>query len=99
MKEKRYALPDDNQPKMASEPTPDYHGNAAVALPEEEVAVEDFGDEDFDWSRMPYLDSPTNAEEAIAQIKAIEEDDEKAGISYTLEEVIAECHKRRSLLK
>lgn len=25
---------------------------AAVALPEEEVAVEEFGDEDFDWSRM-----------------------------------------------
>ncbi len=96
MKEKRYALPDDNQPKMASEPTPGYHGNAAVALPEEEVAVEEFGDEDFDWSRMPYLDSPTNAEEAIAQIKAIEEDDAKAGINYTVDEFFQELQKARA---
>ena len=96
MKEKRYALPDDNQPKIASEPTPGNHGNAAVALPEEEVAVEEFGDDDFDWSRMPYLDSPTNAEEAIAQIKAIEEDDEKAGIKYTVDEFFQELQKARA---
>ncbi len=96
MKEKRYTLPDDEQTKMASEPTPSYRGNAVVTLPEEDVTGEDFEDDAFDWSRMPYLDSPTNAEEAIAQIKAIEEDDEKAGINYTVDEFFKELQTTRA---
>ena len=81
---------------MASEPTPSYHGNAAVALPEENVTVDEF--DDVDWERMPYLDSPTNAEEAVAQIQAIEEEYERTGISYSLEEVIADSHRRHPWL-
>ena len=90
-------MPDDNQPKMASEPTPGYHGNAAVALPEEEVAVEDFGDED--WDRIPIGFYPANEEEAIARIEAIEEEYERTGISYSLEEVIADSHRRHPWLR
>lgn len=98
MKEKRYTLPDNNQPCMAAEPTPSYHGYAAMALPEEDVVVDEFEDDNFDWDKMPYLDSPTNAEEAVAQIKAIEEEYERTGISYSLEEVIADSHRRHPWL-
>ena len=37
---------------------------------------------------------PANEEEAIARIEAIEADYERTDISYSLEEVIAESHKR-----
>lgn len=96
MKEKRYTLPNDNQPCMVAEPTPSYHGNATVALPEGNMAIDDFEDDNFDWDKMPYLDSPTNAEEAVAQIKAIEEEDEKAGINYTVDEFFQELQKART---
>ena len=96
MKEKRYTLPNDNQPCTVSEPTPRYHGNAAVALPDEDVSIKDFEDEDFNWDRIPYLDSPTNAEEAEVQIKSIEKDDEKAGINYTVNEFFQELQKTRA---
>ena len=49
-------------------------------------------------NRIPDLDSPTNAEEAVAQIKAIEEDDEKAGINYTVDEFFQELQKVRAWL-
>ena len=96
MKEKKYTLPDDNQPCMVAEPTPSYHGNAAVALPKDDTAIDEFEDEDFNWDKMPYLDSPTNAEEAVAQIKAIEEDDEKAGINYTVDDFFQELKRVRA---
>lgn len=54
-----------------------------------------YEDDDFDWSKMPYLDSPANAEEAIAQIKAIEEYDEKAGVNYTVDEFFQELQTAR----
>ena len=52
----------------------------------------------FDWNKMSYTDNPTNEEEAIARIEAIEADYERTGISYSLEEVIAESHKRHPWL-
>lgn len=54
-----------------------------------------YGKED----QRPYLESPTNAEEAIAQIKAIEEEYERIGISYSLEEVIADSHRKHPWLE
>ncbi len=92
MKKNKYKLPEDNQPNMVAEPAPSYHGNVAMALPEEDVNLE----EDIDWDRKPYLESPTNAEEAVAQIRAIEEDDEKAGINYTIDEFFQELQKVRT---
>lgn len=41
---------------------------------------------------------PANEEEAITRIEAIEADYERTGISYSLEEVIAESHKRHPWL-
>ena len=38
MKEKKYTLPEEQNPAFTSEPEPNYHGNAAIALPEEDVA-------------------------------------------------------------
>lgn len=96
MKEKRYTLPDDNQPKLAAESMPSYHGNAAVALQGRDADMDGFEDEDTDWNRMSYLESPTNAEEAVLQMKAIEEDDERAGINYTVDEFFQELQKARS---
>ena len=96
MKEKRYTLPEEQEPTFAAEPTVAYQGNAAMTLSEEDVANNE--NEDFDWDRMPYTGGPANEEEAIARIEAIEADYEKTGISYSLEEVIAESHKRHPWL-
>ena len=52
----------------------------------------------FDWNKMSYRGDPDNKEEAIARIEAIEADYERTGISYSLEEVIAESHKRHTWL-
>lgn len=49
---------------------------------------------DFDWNKMSNRGGPANEEEAIARIEAIEADYERTDISYSLEEVIAESHKR-----
>ena len=39
MKEKRYTLPEEQKDAaFAAEPAPAYHGNAAIALPEDECA-------------------------------------------------------------
>ncbi len=99
MKEKRYKLPEDNQPRMVSEPTPSYQGNAAVALPEGDVVEDEFEDDDIDWDRMPVGFYPADEEEAIARIEAIEEEYERTGISYSLEEVIADSHRRHPWLR
>lgn len=93
MKEKRYTLPEDNQPCMVSEPTPSYHGNAAMTLPEEDVAVDEFEDEDIDWDRIPVGFYPANEEEAIARIEAIEADIEENGL-IDEEDMIAELKAR-----
>lgn len=90
MKEKKYKLPEDNEPCMVAEPTPSYHGNAAVALPEEDVAVDEFEDEDVDWDRIPVGFCPANEEEAIARIEAIEEEFERTGECSTMDEFIQE---------
>lgn len=98
MKEKRYTLPEEQEPAFAAEPEPNYHGNAAMVLPEEDVAEWEDNNKDIDWERMPFTGGPANEEEAIARIEAIEADYEKTGISYSLEEVIAESHKRHPWL-
>ena len=49
MKEKRYTLPEEQKDAaFAAEPAPAYHGNAAIALPEDECA-----EEDIDWNKIP----------------------------------------------
>lgn len=40
MKEKKYTLPEEQNPAFTSEPEPNYHGNAAIALPEEDVRTQ-----------------------------------------------------------
>ena len=48
MKEKRYTLPEEQKDAaFAAEPAPAYHGNAAIALPEDECA-----EEDIDWNKL-----------------------------------------------
>ena len=92
MKEKKYKLPEDKGAAFVGEPTVAYHGNAAVAFPEEEYAdevderVDDKADElddeadDFDWDKIPVGWGPANEEEACARIEAIEADIEKNGL-------------------
>ena len=42
MKEKRYTLPEEQEDAaFVAESAPAYHGNAAIALPEDECAEED----------------------------------------------------------
>ncbi len=68
MKEKRYTLPEEQRDAaFAAEPAPAYHGNAAIALPEDECA-----EEDIDWNKIPVGWHPANEEEAMARIEAIE---------------------------
>ena len=68
MKEKRYTLPEEQKDAaFAAEPAPAYHGNAAIALPEDECA-----EEDIDWNKIPVGWHPANEEEAVARIEAIE---------------------------
>lgn len=68
MKEKRYTLPEEQKDAaFAAEPAPAYHGNATIALPEDECA-----EEDFDWNKIPVGWHPANEEEAMARIEAIE---------------------------
>jgi len=71
MKEKRYILPDEKtDAAFAAEPTPAYHGNAALVLPENEV--DEIEDDDIDWDRIPVGFYPANEEESIARIEAAE---------------------------
>ena len=68
MKEYRYSLLDEQiDPAFAVESAPAYHGNAAIALPEDECA-----EEDIDWNKIPVGWDPANEEEAMARIEAIE---------------------------
>lgn len=68
MKEKRNTLPEEQRDAaFAAEPAPAYHGNAAIALPEDECA-----EEDIDWNKIPVGWHPANEEEAMARIEAIE---------------------------
>ena len=84
MKKKRYILPDEkSDAAFAAEPTPAYHGNVAVVLPENDV---DECDDDIDWDRIPAGFYPANEEEAIARIAAIEAEYERTGIDYSAEE-------------
>ena len=56
MKEKRYTLPEEQKDAaFAAEPAPAYHGNAAIALPEDECA-----EEVIDWNKIPVGWHPAN---------------------------------------
>lgn len=80
MKENKYKLPKDDSPSMVAEPEPMYHGNAAVVIPDDDVAVDELDDDDIDWDRIPVGWGPANEEEACARIEAIEADIEKNGL-------------------
>lgn len=94
MKEKKYTLPDEQEAALVGEPTPAYHGNAAMVYPED--AVDEIGEyDDLDWDRMPYTGGPANEEEAIARIEAIEAENERTGISYTVDEFFKKLYAER----
>lgn len=97
MKEKRYTLPEEQEPNFVAEPEVAYHGNAAMVLPDEDVA--DYETEDIDWDRMPYTGGPANEEEAIARIEAIEAENERTGIFYTVDDFFQKLHEERSWQK
>ena len=89
IKEKRYTLPEEQKDAVfAAEPAPAYHGNAAIALPEDECA-----EEDTDWNKIPVGWHPANEEEAMARIEAIEADYERTGAAAGLEEFIEELNE------
>ena len=95
MKEKRYTLPEEQKDAaFAAEPAPAYHGNAAIALPEDECA-----EEDIDWNKIPVGWHPANEEEAVARIEAIEAEYERTGISYSVEEFFNKLNEERTWLK
>lgn len=95
MKEKRYTLPEEQKDAaFAAEPAPAYHGNAAIALPEDECA-----EEDIDWNKIPVGWHPANEEEAMARIEAIEAEYERTGISYSVEEFFNKLNEERTWLK
>ena len=86
MKEKRYTLPEEQKDAaFAAEPAPAYHGNAAMALPEDECA-----EEDIDWNKIPVGWHPANEEEAMARIEAIEEEYERTGKATDFNDFIEE---------
>lgn len=86
MKEKRYTLPEEQKDAaFAAEPAPAYHGNAAIALPEDECA-----EEDIDWNKIPVGWHPANKEEAMARIEAIEAEYERTGKATDFDDFIAE---------
>ena len=92
MKEKRYTLPEEQKDAaFAAEPAPAYHGNAAIALPEDECA-----EEDIDWNKIPVGWHPANEEEAVARIEAIEAEYERTGISYSVEEFFNKLNEERT---
>ena len=92
MKEKRYTLPEEQKDAaFAAEPAPAYHGNAAIALPENECA-----EEDIDWNKIPVGWHPANEEEAVARIEAIEAEYERTGISYSVEEFFNKLNEERT---
>ena len=94
MKEKRYTLPEEQKDAaFAAEPAPAYHGNAAIALPEDECA-----EEDIDWNKIPVGWHPANEEEAMARIEAIEAEYERTGISYSVEEFFNKLNEERTWL-
>ena len=95
MKEKRYTLPEEQKDAaFAAEPAPAFHGNAAIALPEDECA-----EEDIDWNKIPVGWHPANEEEAVARIEAIEAEYERTGISYSVEEFFNKLNEERTWLK
>lgn len=95
MKEKRYSLPEEQKDTaFAAEPETAFHGNAAIALPEDECA-----EEDIDWNKIPVGWHPANEEEAVARIEAIEEEYERTGISYSVEEFFNKLNEERTWLK
>lgn len=95
MKEKSYTLPEEQKDAaFAAEPAPAYHGNAAIALPEDECA-----EEDIDWNKIPVGWHPANEEEAVARIEAIEAEYERTGISYSVEEFFNKLNEERTWLK
>ena len=84
MKEKRYTLPEEQKDAaFAAEPAPAYHGNAAIALPEDECA-----EEDIDWNKIPVGWHPANEEEAVARIEAIEAEYERTGKATDFDDFI-----------
>ena len=96
MKEKRYTLPEEQKDAaFVAESAPAYHGNAAMALPEDECAEE----EDIDWNKISVGWYPANEEEAVARIEAIEEEYERTGISYSVEEFFNKLNEERTWLK
>ena len=95
MKEKRYTLPEEQKDAaFAAEPAPAYHGNAVIALPEDECA-----EEDIDWNKIPVGWHPANEKEAMARIEAIEAEYERTGISYSVEEFFNKLNEERTWLK
>ena len=89
MKEKRYILPHEKtDAAFAAEPTPAYHGNAALVLPENEV--DEIEDNDIDWDRIPVGFYPANEEEAIARIEGIEAEYKRTGKDTDWEDFIEE---------
>ena len=93
MKEKRYTLPEEQEPDFVAEPEVAFRGNAAMVLPEEDVA--DYETEDINWDRMPYMGGPSCEEEAIARIEAIEAENERTGIFYTVDDFFQKLHEER----
>lgn len=78
MKEDRYQLPKENEnSSFVAEPSPMYHGNTAVAFPDENIPMDCLDDEDINWDRIPVGWGPANEEEACARIEAIEKDIEE----------------------
>ena len=72
---KRYILPDEQtDATLVAEPAPAYHENAALALPKDDVEIEDDG---IDWDKIPIGWYPANEEEAIARIEAAEAEYER----------------------
>lgn len=67
MKEKRYTLPEEQKDAaFAAEPAPAYHGNAAIALPEDECA-----EEDIDWNKIPVGWHPANEKKPWLGLKLL----------------------------
>lgn len=67
MKEKRYTLSEEQKDAaFAAEPAPAYHGNAAIALPEDECA-----EEDIDWNKIPVGWHPANEKKPWLGLKLL----------------------------
>lgn len=94
MKEKRYILPDEKtDAAFVAEPSPAYHGNAAMVLPEDEV---DELEDDIDWDKIPVGWYPANEEEAKARIEAAEAEYARTGKDTDWDDFVEEL-KREGL--